>query len=168
MKSKYKKRKISNSKILIVILSVAAVFLIAANIVFVALYLSGKKPDSVMSSAPSDEADVLRGELAAAVSERDEIRQKLSEYENEDREEFPELITEIEQKNSYISRLEENIELLQGTYAFDAKNQAKLFSELSDLIATPVLIEEEIEKSVITDNGSLTAIVTECRIYIFV
>lgn len=163
MKSKFKKRKISNSKILIVTLSVAAVFLIAANIVFVSLYLSGKQPDSVIASAPSDEADVLRGELAAAVSERDELRQRLSEYENEDREEFPELITEIEQKNSYISRLEENIELLQGTYASDAKNQAKLFSELSDLIATPVLIEEEIEKSVITDEGPLTAIVTECR-----
>lgn len=60
MKSKFKKRKISNSKILIVTLSVAAVFLIAANIVFVSLYLSGKQPDSVIASAPSDEADVLR------------------------------------------------------------------------------------------------------------
>ena len=69
----------------------------------------------------------------------------------------------IRDRNSYISRLEENIELLQGTYAADAKNQARLFSELSDLVANPVLIEEEIEKSVKTDNGFVTASVTESR-----
>lgn len=53
--------------------------------------------------------------------------------------------------------------MLQGTYAADAKNQARLFSELSDLVANPVLIEEEIEKSVKTDNGFVTASVTESR-----
>lgn len=166
MKIKFKKKRILNSRILIFSLSAAAVILIAANIVFVVLYLSERKSDvtdSEAAFAPSDDADVLRGELEAAVSERDELQKRLSEYENSDTSDYSDLISKIDEKNSYISRLEENIELLQGTYAADAKNQARLFSELSDLVANPVLIEEEIEKSVKTDNGFVTASVTESR-----
>ncbi len=161
-----KKKRIFNDRLLIFSLSAAAVVLIAANIVFIVLYLSERKTDltdSEAAFAPSDEADVLRGELEAAVSERDELRKRLSEYENSDADDFPELLSEIEEKNSCINRLEENIELLQGTYAVDAKNQARLFSELSDLIANPVLIEDEIEKTVKTDNEFITATVTESR-----
>ena len=166
MKIKFKKKRILNSRILIFSLSAAAVILIAANIVFVVLYLSERKSDvtdSEAAFAPSDDADVLRGELEAAVSERDELQKRLSEYENSDTSDYSDLISKIDEKNSYISWLEENIELLQGTYAADAKNQARLFSELSDLVANPVLIEEEIEKSVKTDNGFVTASVTESR-----
>lgn len=68
MKIKFKKKRILNSRILIFSLSAAAVILIAANIVFVVLYLSERKSDvtdSEAAFAPSDDADVLRGELEA-------------------------------------------------------------------------------------------------------
>lgn len=164
-------RKTTILRLSIIFASTTLLLLIAVGVLIACVVRDGGEtelpaPDTGTEAPESDseaELESLRAELEAVKKERDQLSGELEAQQSAGNADAAELVRQVSEKDARISVLENQIDLLEGGYAGDTKRQAKLFSALADLIASPPQIEyeEEIEAEVGGEKGTVT--VTKTR-----
>lgn len=112
------------------------------------------------SAYDSEKAELMRF-IEVAESERDMLSQELASLNEGYESERTELSRRLSDKEALILELQGTASALRSDYAGDEKKLAELFSALADRIASPVLIEYEVQTEE-TENGE-THTVTEKR-----